>query len=386
MKIGQFSDSFLPIVDGVGRVVYSYCDTIGRKGHECYAVVPLTNMGYRGDLPFEVIDFYSTPIPTMPHYRAGFPLIDPHYHARLQMTNLDIVHLHSPFIAGMQAVHYVKKHHVPLVGTFHSKFYDDFLQITGQEFLADIGVKGVLNTFDNCDEVWAVSETSAETLKCYGYEKEIFVLPNGMNKRIIDDNMIAKVKQQFNLNDNPILLFVGQMNWKKNIERILEACALLHQDNIPFQLLLAGQGPHETEIKNRIKQLNIIDETKLVGHITDMEILDGLYSSASIFVFPSIYDNAPMVVREAANAKTPSIVVANSNAADVIEDHVNGLYCQDNSQDLYRVIKEGLTDKVMLENLGIKAQETIPIAWDGIIDQVLIRYQNLIDRYQYNGK
>ena len=48
MKIGEFSDSFLPVVDGVGRVAYSYCDHIARKGHECSAIVPLTKMGYRG--------------------------------------------------------------------------------------------------------------------------------------------------------------------------------------------------------------------------------------------------------------------------------------------------------------------------------------------------
>ena len=45
MKIGQFSDSFIPVVDGVGRVAYNYCDTIARMGHECSAMGPLTKMG-----------------------------------------------------------------------------------------------------------------------------------------------------------------------------------------------------------------------------------------------------------------------------------------------------------------------------------------------------
>ena len=58
MKIGEFSDSFLPIVDGVGRVVYNYCDTIARKGYEVTAVVPLDKFGYRGRFPFEIIDYY----------------------------------------------------------------------------------------------------------------------------------------------------------------------------------------------------------------------------------------------------------------------------------------------------------------------------------------
>ncbi|MEA5026541.1 MAG: glycosyltransferase [Erysipelotrichaceae bacterium] len=382
MKIGQFSDSFLPIVDGVGRVVYSYCDTLSRRGHQCYAVVPLTDMGYRGDYPFEVLDFYSRAVPTMSHYRAGLPLIDSHYHARLEMTDFDIVHLHSPFIAGMEAVHYAKKHKIPLVGTFHSKFYDDFLQITGQEFLAEIGVKGVIGVFNNCDEVWAVSDSSAATLRSYGYKKEIYVIQNGMNKRLIRADAIELAKAKYELNDQPILLYVGQMNWKKNIGRILEACALLHQDGVKFQLLLAGQGPHSSEIKTRIKELGLQDNAKALGHITDVDLLDGLYASAALFVFPSIYDNAPMVVREAANAGTPSIVVRGSNAAEVITDQVNGLLCQDDSQDLFRIIKKVLNDHVLLQNLGKRAQETIPVAWDDVIDEVINRYQNLVDRYK----
>ncbi len=380
MKIGQFSDSFLPIVDGVGRVVYSYCDTISKKGHKCYAIAPLTDMGYRGDLTFEVIDFFSRPLPTMPHYRAGLPIIDPHYHARMELTHFDIVHLHSPFIAGIEAIRYTKKRNVPLVGTFHSKFYDDFLQVTGQKILADFGVKRVMSVFDQCDEVWAVSEASAETLKSYGYEKDVYVMPNGMNYKVIDDKMILKAKKTYQIDERPVLLFVGQMNWKKNILRILEAVALLKKQKVNMQLILAGQGPHLDEISELIEKLNITDSVKMVGHILDAELLDGLYALSSLFVFPSLYDNAPMVVREAANAKTPSVVIANSNSAEVIIDKVNGLYSKDTTEDLARVIKDTLSDEIGLIKMGQVAQKTIPIPWEKIIDQVLLRYQYLIEQ------
>ena len=382
MKIGQFSDSFLPIYDGVGRVVYNYCETIGKKGHECYAIVPFADMGYRGNYPFEIVDFHSRALPTMPQYRTGLPIFDTHYNARLEMIDMDIVHLHSPFIAGMEAVRYAKKKNIPLVGTFHSKFHDDFMQITGQEFLADMGVKRVVSLFNNCTEVWAVSETSAQTLKEYGFEKEIYVIPNGMNTRLISDEKIVKTRKQFNIDDRPVLLFVGQLNWKKNILRILEACALLKKASVSVQLILAGQGPHEKEIKEKINDLNIYDMTKMIGHIQDSDLLDGLYALSSLFVFPSLYDNAPMVVREAANAKTPSVVVSFSNSAEVVINNVNGLHCQDDSNDLFMVIKDILNDPVKLKELGLQAQKTIPIAWDKVIDQALARYQYLIERYK----
>ena len=55
MKIGQFSDSFLPIVDGVGRVVYHYAMALSRKNEECYVIAPMTDTGFRGGYPFELV-------------------------------------------------------------------------------------------------------------------------------------------------------------------------------------------------------------------------------------------------------------------------------------------------------------------------------------------
>ena len=141
MKIGEFSDSFLPVVDGVGRVAYSYCDHIARKGHECSAIVPLTKMGYRGQYPFEIIDYYSKSMPGMPQYKFGAPVIDEHYQQHLSMTEFDIVHIHTPFIAGQEGIRYARKHDIPLVGTFHSKYYDDFLNELGpvkRKFFLDV--------------------------------------------------------------------------------------------------------------------------------------------------------------------------------------------------------------------------------------------------------
>ena len=380
MKIGQFSDSFLPIIDGVGRVVYNYCETIALKGHECTAIVPLDKFGYRGKYPFEIIDYYAKKIPIMSSYDAGLPNFDIHYHARMEMTDFDIVHVHTPFIAGNEGINYARKHHIPLVGTFHSKYYDDFLQFTGSKMIAEIGTDVVVNFYEHCDEVWAVSQSSAETLNSYGYKKEVKVIPNGMKINELDKAWIEKARNTFNINNsNPCLLFVGQMNWKKNIERILQAAALLKKNGIEFNLILAGKGPHEEEIKDKIKQLDIEDNCYVVGHILDETLLFGLYQLADLFVFPSLYDNAPMVVREAANAATPSIVVEGSSSAEIINDGINGFLCKDDPDSLYEVIRKCFENMDLTAKIGLQAKESIPVAWDKIIDMVIDRYQNLID-------
>ena len=380
MKIGEFSDSFLPIIDGVGRVVYNYCDTIARKGHECTAIVPMDNFGYRGGLPFEIIDYYSRSVPLMSKYDAGLPKIDLHYNNRLKMTDFDIVHVHTPFIAGSEGVHYARDHKIPLVGTFHSKYYDDFLQLTGSRHIAGLGTDIIVKFYEQCDEVWAVSESSAKTLKEYGYSGKVEVMPNGMMIRELNLEWMDSAKAHFGIDDDPCLLFVGQMNWKKNILKILEACSILKKEGIAFNLIMAGKGPHEDEIKDKVKKLGIEEDTYIVGHVLSEDLLNGLYMLADLFVFPSIYDNGPMVVREAANAGTPSIVVRGSSAAEGIDDMVNGFYCEDDSASIAQVIRKAFADREKTAMIGLEAKETIPVAWDDLIDTVIDRYQYLIDK------
>ena len=383
MKIGQFSDSFLPIIDGVGRVVYNYCNTIARKGHECTAVVPLDQYGYRARYPFEIIDYYAKKVPIMSQYDAGLPPFDIHYNARMDMTSFDIVHVHTPFIAGFEGIKYARDRKIPIVGTFHSKYYDDFLQMTGSKSMAHIGTDMVIQFFNHCDEVWAVSESSGETLRSYGYKGELKIMPNGMDIKTVDPSWKEEAREYFNIpSGRPCLLFVGQINWKKNILRILEAASLLKKDGTDFSLILAGKGPHEKEIQDKIKELDIEDRTYMIGHVLKEQLLYGLYSLADLFIFPSIYDNAPMVVREAANAGTPSIVIEGSSSAEIIENNVSGFCCEDDSESLFETMKENLKDLDRTAMIGATARNTILTGWDEIIDMVLEEYQRLIDEHQ----
>ena len=376
MRIIQFSDSFLPIMDGVGNVVYQYAQNIGRKGHECYVVAPQTDTGYRGGFPFEIVDYIGVPLRHMKSYKIGMPVLDIHCQNRLNAITADIVHVHSPFIAGQAGLAYAQRTGCPVVGTFHSKYYDDFLQVTGIELLAEVGVKHVVNFYEKCDEVWAVSASSADTLRGYGYSGEIRVMPNGTDVHPVNDALVRQVAAEYGLDDGvPVLLYCGQINWKKNLRRTLEGCSRLTH---PFRLVLAGQGPHEKEVRQLAQSLGIDDRVLFTGHIGDTDTLNALYRSADLFLFPSLYDTSGLVVREAAAMGTPSVVVRGSSAAEGIEDGENGYLCADDSEDLARVIDGILAAPEARVHVGQRACETIPIPWSQLVDGVLDRYQALL--------
>ena len=378
LRIGQFTDTFLPIVDGVGRVALAYSETLCKLGHQVTVVTPMYDTGYRGGYPFELVDFDAKALPGMKQYKTGEAPWDPHYRHRMKMIPLDLVHAHSPFTAGSEALRLAVLRKLPLVATFHSKYYDDFLKVTKSETLAKAGVKFVVDFYDRCDEVWAVGENTADVLREYGYSGEIQVMPNGVSLREANPAAVEEVNRRWGLKKDPLILFVGQMNWKKNILTVLEACALLKYQGQKFHLILAGQGPDMREIERKINELNLKDRTSLAGHITDMELLDGLYARASLFAFPSLYDAAPMVVREAAVMGTPAVMVRGSTAAEIIRHGENGFLCENAAEDLARVMREALADQETLRKVSQAARDTIPVPWEQIMEKAVERYIRLV--------
>ena len=386
LRIGEFTDTFIPLVDGVGRVVQAYANTLAGKGHQVTVVTPMYDTGYRGGYPFELVDFVGSDVPLIRQYKTGEPPLDAHYRARIKMIPLDIVHAHSPFIAGSEALRLARKRSLPMVGTFHSKYKDDFKKITRSDSLAKLGTKIVVDFYKRCDEVWAVSDRTAGVLSDYGYHGKIIVMPNGVDMRSPKEDAVAEVRRRFSISDKvPMFLFVGQMNWKKNIGCILEAFSLLRSSGVPFSLILAGQGPDESEIRSSAAALSLSDSVQFAGHLTDPALLDALYSQASLFVFPSLYDNAPMVIREAAVMKTPSVMVDISSASEVIEDNVNGYLCKNDPKDLLRVIRYVIDHPDRASEAGERAYESIPVSWDDITDEVVERYSRLIHQAK-NGR
>ncbi len=381
LRIGEFTDTFIPVADGVGRVVVAYANTLSAKGQQVTVSSPMYDTGSRGHYPFELVDYRGFEFPMARQYRTGFTAFDRHYRARMKMIPLDIVHSHSPFIAGMEALRIAKQRGIPVVSTFHSKYYDDFLKVTHSKALARFGTNLIVRYYNQCDEVWACGERTADVLADYGYSGEIHVMPNGVTMREPDPEAVRVAAKRFQIDPEvPLLLFVGQMNWKKNILTVLEACASMKAAGFPFRLLLAGQGPDLEEIRRKIQELGLTEEATLAGHITDSSILDALYYLSSLFVFPSLYDNAPMVVREAAVMKTPSVMVDVSSGSEVIEDQVNGYLCKNTPDDLAHVIRNALASRDALHLAGQRAFETIPVPWETLLDRVIDRYALLVGK------
>jgi glycosyltransferase involved in cell wall biosynthesis len=379
MIIGEFSESYPPHIDGVGMVVRSYCEELSALGHTCYYIAP-KNAGrqYENAAPetFPVMKYASLPIPNEA-YSVGLPAFDLAFLYDLNRIPFDIVHAHTPFVSAIESLRIARVRRIPLIATLHSKYYDDILSKTHSEVIADAVVQRVVQFFEKCDEVWTVNDATAEVLRGYGFRGEIVVMPNGTNLWYPTREDAKKAELRYDLGRGNVFLFVGQQNFKKNTDSILKAAALYKQTGADFRIVFAGQGPDAKQMQTLSEELGIAEQTVFTGHIADREILKGLYARADLFVFPSLYDNAPMVVREAAASGTPSLLIRGSCAADGVTDGVNGFLCENTPEDIAKCMARAL---LTAKQVGERARETIPIPWNGVAKQVLDRYAALIER------
>lgn len=378
--VGQFNESFPPIMDGVANVVKNYAYWLNKKHGECHVITP-RYPGYVDDEAFPVLRYASSPVPFRKGYRLGHPGLTSGFTKHLCTIPFDIIHTHSPFSSGALAKRIAKKKDIPLVATFHSKFRDDFSQYFKSELILDSIIKYIVSFFNSADEVWAVNEATAQTLHEYGYNKEIIVMRNGSDivPEPPSDEAKAAIYKKFALREGrPLLLFVGQHVWQKNTGMIIDALRVLREKGVAYNMLFVGTGYAAKDMKTIVDDYGLSDCVAFAGKVLDRAVLKQMYQAATLFLFPSIYDNAPIVVREAAACCCPSILVKDSNAAEGVTDGYNGFLIEESTEALADRVAYLLAHPDEIKQVGQAASTTVFQSWEDLVGSAASRYAHII--------
>ena len=385
LDVIQFNESFPPVMDGVANVTRNYAYWIKKKYGHSYVVTP-EYPAFIDDEIFPVLRYPSLPLAMRKPYRLGVGQHNPKLWKKLSSLNVDIVHAQSPFSSGNIALQFARQKDVPLVATFHSKFYDDFKEATRSDVISWMMTHLVVDFFSYADAVWAVNESTRETLISYGYKGQVDVVPNGadFDVPINLDSLVRSTNNKYDLSeDTLVFLFVGQMVKQKNIPMIIDSLVLLKKAGCKFTMLFVGEGKSLEDFKVRVKELGIGQNVQFLGKILDRDNLKSIFARADLFIFPSIYDNAPIVTREAAAVGTASLIVKGSNAAEGVIHSENGYLCENSAESVSQAILKIVANRENMKNAGLSAQRTIYRSWENIIDDVVVpKYLEIIEKYK----
>lgn len=380
-NIGLFNDSYPPIIDGVAITVQNYAKWMQLQGRDVCVVTPKAP-DYTDTDPFPVYRYPSIPLISRKPYRLGLPDIDIAFQTKLEKIPFSLVHAHCPFTSGLLALKIAKERRIPLVATFHTKYRDNFEQALHSKKLVDLMVKELVYFYKQADEVWIPQESVEETLREYGYKGKLTVMNNGTDFCTDEDPYLLKneARKKLGIVDNEIvLLYVGQLVWEKNLKLIIDA--LSKSRDLKFKMFFVGTGYAEEELKHLAENLQLSSFISFPGLIADRETLRTYYAAADLFLFPSLYDTWALVVREAAALYTPSLMLERSIASTAITDNVNGFLIDEDPDLLALKLHDLSQNRHLLRTTGVNAAQSLTKSWEDIVSEVLDRYDYLIKKH-----
>jgi len=370
------------MVDGVSRCTLGYAKALHEGGYgSCIVVTPRFPKEKR-EYSFPVYNFSSAKL-SYGEFRAGFPFM-PKLISKIKSMNVDLLHVHSPFISMVIARQLRYLLDVPIIYTQHTKWEYDIERVVYSKTLQKKLENFVYNNISTADEVWAVSDSTGKHLVSRGYEGSYLVMPNGTDftKEKADPALLSQINNRFDIPAGvPVLLFVGRMMWYKNINLIIEALEILHAGSFDYRMIFVGDGEDLPEIKKMVEKKKLAHIIHFAGKIDSREELRAFYTCSDLLMFPSVYDNAPLVIREAAACFCPSLVVGNSSASEILEDGVTGFFAEENSEDIANKCRVILSNHTILKTVAENASEQVYLTWNQVIEKSIERYKEVKEIY-----
>ena len=376
-SVGLFNDCFPPVMDGVAVCVANYAEWLQKMVGDVKVITPNVPGTDYSQLPYQVLDYVSVPVPKREPYVTGIAEVDPRYLVHISKYRFKILHAHCPFASGVAARRLARHQGIPLVATFHSKYRDDFARVLPKVVVDGI-IQYIVDFYERADLVWVPQESVIDVIREYGYKGKVEVMDNGSDlvadypeKYFVDARNDLGIKpEEF------VMLFVGQHIWEKNPRLVIEALARM--TDIPFRMFFVGRGYAEQEMKDLVTKRGLDDKVTFTGNIGDRDLLTKYYAAADLFLFPSLYDNAPLVVREAAALHTPAVMARGATAATILKDGENGFLVDNDIAAMEAKLRELVADPQRVHRAGVQASKTIVRSWEDCVGEALDRYNVLL--------
>jgi glycosyltransferase involved in cell wall biosynthesis len=377
MRIALYSDQFSPELSGIADAVSFLGKIMSARGHAIAFVAP-QYPDTRGDDGQTICRITSLPLRSSPNKqsRIAIPLRqDRHF---IKEFKPDIIHTHSPWGVGLNALMAAKSNNIPLVGTNHTRF---------TQFL----IKGTLRFYpwyyNRCDFVTSPSKTLMEEMQKYGFKTRHRIVPNTIDlQRFTSTNQATKdtLKKKFGFSSKTII-YTGRLAEEKHVDVLIKSVAIL-KDQIPdINLILAGIGKEEEALHRLVEDLNITEVVKFLGFVT--KELPSLYQAADLFVIMSTAEAHSLSLLQAMASSLPVIVARTAGLSEHINSN-NGLVVNPGDENnLAEAILKIFNNPQYAQLLGETARASIiKYSPDQIGEEWEDIYTSLIKEHSFNAK
>lgn len=356
LRIAIFSDSVLPILNGVSVSIDALVTELRDQGHSAHVFTAAFHR--HKDTDPNTYRFMAVETPWM----RGYPLAFPPFYQMLpafRRHRFDIIHTHTPFTLGTVGLRWGQSHGIPVVSTYHTLYdrYAHYIPLLPRRYVRFKIAKHTNFYYNHVDHVITPTEASMKWLRRHSVTKPISVIPTGIPQVALYDR--AETRSQFGVGpDQRIMLYVGRIAAEKNLDTLFAMAAHAFALDPALRLWLVGDGPYRKVCTEMARDLGIGDRVRFVGFVPRAEV-DRYYAAADVFVFSSITETQGLVVQEAMVYGLPAVVVAGGGAAAAVLDGENGFVVKNDPVVFARAVMEIVADAGLYRVLSEGAVRSI---------------------------
>lgn len=332
MRIGIFTDTYFPDINGVATATKIQRDILLEQGNDVYVVT--TGLKGQKEPSFEdgIIRIPGKPLKSLYNYRMSF-FFNRFAYDILKAAKLDLIHVQQEFGISLFGRLCAKRFDIPLVYTCHTS-YEDYTSYLSHgrkipDKLAKKAVKAVIHHLGQAKgQIITPSLKSMRMLRKYNIDRHIAVIPNAVDFSRFLTPLLPEEKDDFlrkeNLLGKKIVLWLGRLGKEKNLEESIDGFLAYKRDygKEDVAMLVVGDGPDKEYFLKKYGE-SIGKDLLFLGKV-EHDRTAFFYRIADVFLSSSTTETQGLTYSEAMACETLVLAKYDFNLERLIEDGVTG--------------------------------------------------------------
>lgn len=301
MRIGQFTDSFTPIINGVSACVTEHHAQLLARGETAHVFTA----GYRNhqDAQQNVWRARGVPVPTSPFH---YPILTGGAWQPASVE-LDVYHAHEAFMAGDIARKLARKHRKPLIFTNHTRhdlYINNYPRIV-QPFMRKNTFKIIARAVRQSAIATAPSNETADLLRRLvpDVAEHIRVVRNGITIEQFDHASDCNSREELGIPcDATVFMYVGRLTPEKNLPALASALVQAVQAGADAHWVVIGDGASRETLDEAVAPIQ--PRVHFLGAVPRDDVPRYL-AMADVFATSSLSEVNPVSVIEALASGKP---------------------------------------------------------------------------------
>jgi glycosyltransferase involved in cell wall biosynthesis len=366
-RVAAFTDTYLPTVNGVSYTLKSWREGWNGNGGRMDVVYPRAD-GYEpgpGEHPVG-----SLPFPFYEGFRLGVPRVPE------DLTDADVVHVHSPFALGLSGVRMAREERTPVVASYHTPAGEYAGYLGPTQWLTN-QIRGLAETYerafyDRASVLVVPSKAALRHVRAQvGVGTDVRVVSNGVDidrfRPVDAEDFITRHDLP---TDRPLVGYTGRHGYEKNVDELVRAA-----EGLDATVVLGGDGPAHEDLKAQAAAVD--GDVRLLGFL-DRKEMPAFYSALDVFAFPSPVETQGLVALEANACGTPVVGVDAGALSDTVKEGVTGYRYPGGDVEAFRDrIRETIAERDRLRERCLDRREAVSVerslerlgeVYDGVVN------------------